>query len=939
MTKKMSLKTAIITSSVAAVISISLIVGTSIAYSYESLLDVFFTKSEYVASNEVNQLCEDVVAEGLVLLKNEDNALPLSSDETKVALLGQNSVDFVYGGSGSGAVNTSSALNLKQSFEEAGFVVNEKVWDFYKTGPGSNYRKQTPDLSGRGGFKVNEVPASVYTNDFKNALTDDVGVVVLGRSGGESADLPLTPMETGSLYLQIDKDEKDLLDLACSKYEKVILIMNTNNPCELGFLEDDKYENIKAAMWIGGVGQEGIRAIPKVINGSVNPSGRLVDTYAYDSTSAPSFANMGNARITNSNVANGTNYIVFAEGIYVGYRYYETRYEDVVLGNTTGFDYKSEVQFPFGYGLSYTDFSWTDFEVKENEDKKSYDLTVTVKNEGSVAGKDVVEFYVQKPYTPGGVEVSSIELIEFAKTDILNPNQEQTITVNVQKEKLTTYDAKVAKTYVLSEGDYYFSVGKNSHDALNNVLAKKGKTVSDGMTKDGNSSLAAKAFTLNEVDSKTYSVSSATGNKITNALDDVDLNYYESFEYLSRSNWTGTFPNKYKNGSWEAPQPLLDDLPFYDVNKDIEDDALIDAFTFVSNSTETSYKVQDLINEPYDSVKWDQIVNQLSFTQMTKLIRLGGYATQQIDRIGLPATQDKDGPSGISATLVGGGSTMAWPAEVVMASTWNVEMLERLGELFGEDSIKAGVAGVYGPGANIHRSPYSGRNFEYYSEDATLSYKIGEAETKGLRSKGVITYVKHFALNDQETNRYGCVIFANEQSVREIFLKGFEGSIVGGKSNALMAAMNRVGTRWVGAHRGMMNQILREEWGFEGMVITDQASVKAMFYQDMISGLWAGTDMWLNTNSEFWSLDSYKNDETMLYYIHRAAKNIIFSVTNSWAVNEDYKKIEGGKIESNATIFPWRSLLWGVDATVWALSIAAIAFVTAKYIQGRKEIE
>ena len=936
---KKGLKTAIITSSIAAIFSVSLIVGTNIAYSYESLLDVFFTKSDYVATNEVKQLCEDVVAEGIVLLKNEDNALPLKNDEKRISLLGQNSVDFVYGGSGSGAVNTTSALNLKQAFEEVGFKVNQQVWDFYKTGPGSNYRKQTPDLSGRGNFKVNEVPSSVYTDDFKNSLTDDVGVVVLGRSGGESADLPLSPLSTGSMYLQIDKDEKDLLDLACSKYDKVILIMNTNNPCELGFLEDAKYDKVKAAMWIGGVGQEGIRAIPKVISGEVNPSGRLVDTYAYDSTSAPSFANMGNARITNSTVSNGTNYIIFAEGIYVGYRYYETRYEDVVLGNTTGFNYNEEVQFPFGYGLSYTEFSWTNFNISENSDGKSFDLSVTVKNVGEVAGKDVVEFYAQKPYNPNGVEVSAIELVEFAKTDLLSPNQEQTISVNVLKKDLTSYDAKNAKTYILDEGDYYFSVGRDAHDALNNVLAVKGKTISNGMTENGDSSLAKKAFTNNEVDSTTYSTSSVTGKQITNALDDVDLNYYESFNYLSRSNWSSTYPTKYKNGSWEAPSKLLNDLPFYDVNSDTEDDSIIDAYTFISNSNETSYMVKDLINEPYNSSKWDDIVNQLSFTQMTKLIRLGGYATQQIDRIGLPATQDKDGPSGISATLVGGGSTMAWPAEVVMASTWNVKMLERLGELFGEDSIKAGVAGVYGPGANIHRSPYSGRNFEYYSEDSTLSYKIAEAETKGLRSKGVITYVKHFALNDQETNRYGCVIFANEQSVREIFLKGFEGSVVGGKSNALMAAMNRVGTRWVGAHKGMMNQILREEWGFEGMVITDQASVKAMFYQDMISGLWAGTDMWLNTNSEFWSLDAYKNDNTMLYYIHRAAKNIIYAVANSWAVNDSYKEISGGQIESNVTIFPWRGLLWGVDITVWTLSIAAVAFVTVKYIKEKKETE
>ena len=278
-------------------------------------------------------------------------------------------------------------------------------------------------------------------------------------------------------------------------------------------------------------------------------------------------------------------------------------------------------------------------------------------------------------------------------------------------------------------------------------------------------------------------------------FDDADVNYYEDYDYLSRSDWEGTWPNTFHNGSWQAPQKLLDDLAFYNVASDSEDDEKVNAFTFRENSEETSYKVQDLIGADYDDPRWDDLIAQLSYTQMTRLIRKGGYATIQLDRIGLPSTQDKDGPSGISATLVGGVSTMAWPAEVVMASTWNTSMIENLGQHFGRDSITAGVAGVYGPGANIHRSPYSGRNFEYFSEDPILSYKMAASEMKGLRSKGVITYVKHFFLNDQESNRYGGVIFANEQAIREIYMKGFEGAIVEGKSNAAMAAMNRLGTR------------------------------------------------------------------------------------------------------------------------------------------------
>lgn len=937
--KKASLKSVLLVASSCLLLSGVMVAGTAVAYSYDSLLDVFFTKSEYVQNENETELCESVVKEGIVLLKNEDKALPLKGSETKVALLGQNSVDFVYGGSGSGSVDTSTAPDMKTAFEAAGFTVNQKLWDFYTNGPGKNYRKKTPDEAGHGDFQINEVPQNVYTSDVLSSLdADDVGIVTIGRSGGESADLPLTDMPEGRKYLQLDANEEALLKMACSKFSKVILIVNANNPMELGFLNDEEFKNVKGAIWVGGVGQEGLKAVPKVLNGTVNPSGRLVDTYAYDSTSAPSYANMGNFSFTNSSVTNGTKYLVYGEGIYVGYRYYETRYEDVVLGNTTNFKYSNEVQFPFGYGLSYTTFEWNDFKVKETDDGKSFELSVEVVNAGSEPGKDVVEFYVQKPYTAGGVETASIELVGFAKTRELSHNGKQVVSVKVDKTELTSYDYKSAKTYVLDEGDYYFAVGTNSHTALNNVLALKGKTEANGMDENGDSSLAFKAFNQPSIDKDTYSKSKITNKTISNALDDVSINYYDdSFKYLSRSDWNGTFPVAYKNKAWEASTQLLNDLKFFNIESDTNDDASIAGANIKVGSTDTQYKVQDLMDAEYSDSRWDDIVNQLSFVQQGKLIRLGGYATQQVDRIGLPATQDKDGPSGISGTLVGGTSCMAWPAEVVMASTWNTNMIQNLGVCFGEDSISAGIAGVYGPGADIHRSPYSGRNFEYFSEDACLSSKMADSEMKGLRSKGVIAYVKHFALNDQETNRYGGAIFANEQAVREIFLKGFEGAVVGGEATAMMCAMNRVGARWVGAHKGMMNDILRDEWGYEGMVITDQASVPSMFYQDMISGLWAGTDMWLNTNSSYWSLDDYKSNNTVKYYMHRAAKNIVYSVTKSWAVNEAYKVSEEGiVIEDTSSTFKWRPLLWSVDGVIWAGSAALIALYLIKYLKGKE---
>lgn len=939
--RKVSLKAAIITTAVGGVLSIASIVGTVFAYQYQNLLDVYLTSSDYSASEDSKKLCEDVANEGAVLLKNEDDALPLAADETDIALLGQNSVDFVYGGSGSGSVDTDQAPTLKTAFEREGYHVDETLWNFYTSGPGKSYRKTTPDQAGNGNFAVNEVPQNAYTSDVLNSLkNDDVAVVSLGRSGGESADIPTSNLKTGYTYLQIDQDERDLLKLACDNFEKVILVINSNNPIELGILEDEEYENIKAAIWIGGVGQEGIYAIPNILKGDVNPSGRLVDTYAYDSKSAPSIQNLGDYNISNSSVDRGNKYLVYGEGIYVGYRYYETRYEDKVLnqGNAGDYNYSTQVQYPFGYGLSYTTFEWSDFQVQESEDKSSFEVTVHVTNTGDRAGKDVIELYAQKPYTEGGVETSAIELVGFDKTIELDPSSSADVTITIDKEDLTSYDYQTAKTYVLTPGDYYFAIGRNAHDALNNILALKGKTVNDGMDYDGNSALAKLAFEQETTDSTTYSTAE-TGNKITNLFEDVDINYYSEYTYLSRSDWEGTYPTTFLNGTWNASQDLLNDLKFYDVNTDASDDEIINDYTFVQNSDSTTYTVHELIGVSYDDPKWDDLINQLSYSQMTRLIRLGGYSTIQIDKIKLPSTQDKDGPSGVSGTLVSGVSSMAWPAEILMASTWNTDMIKQLGVLFGQDTISINVAGVYGPGANIHRSPYSGRNFEYYSEDAHLSYAMAKSEIEGLRSKGVITYTKHFFLNDQETNRYGGAIFANEQAIREIYAKGFQGAVDGG-TNAMMAAMNRIGSRWIGAHKGAMTDLLRNEWGFEGMVITDQASVSAMFYQDIISGLWAGTDIWLNTNQSFWQLTDYQNDKTMQYYIHRAAKNICYAITNSWAVDESYKLNESGnQIENTAWTFPWRPVLITIDCLIFALSLGGIGYCWVMFFLNKKSKE
>lgn len=928
---KLSRKNSIIIMAVSIAVAVILIVANIVTGIYSGLITVALSSGGTVSSEEGKKTCQEVEAEGIVLLKNRDGALPLSSDEKNLALIGQDSVDFVYGGAGSGSVDTANAPTLKTALEKSDFRVNTTLWNFYETGAGKAYRKQVPDSSGKGSFAVNEMPQSVYTDAVLSSMdNDDVGVVVIGRSGGESADIPTTPLASGYLYLEPDKDELDMIAMACGKFDKVIVIINSNNAMELGFLEDPAYANVKAALWVGAVGQEGMYAIGEVLSGKVNPSGRLVDTYAYDSLSAPSAQNMGSYSITNASEVtdyanNAKNYLVYQEGIYVGYKYYETRYEDAVLGqgNAGDYDYEEVVQYPFGYGLSYTEFNWSDMAVEETED--AFDISLTVTNNGGYAGKDVVEIYMQSPYINGGIEKSAVELVGFAKTDVIETDGSQTVTVSVAKESMKAYDADTAKTYVVDAGTYYFAAGRNAHDALNNILVAKNADV------DGDSELVYE-YVQSERDAETYSRSAATGNAITNQFEEADANYYDECTYLSRQDWQGTMPvGAYKGGSWEAPDRMIADLNWYRADEVVNDSTKTMP---EQGSTATAYRVTDLVDADYEDERWEQIVSQLSWNQVTRLVRMGGYSTIQIDAIGLPATQDKDGPSGVSGTLVGGTSTMAWPTEVVMASTWNVELMEKMGELIGEDSIGAGITGWYAPGVNIHRSPYSGRNFEYYSEDGFLSGKMGAAEMRGVRSKGVIAYMKHFALNDQETDRYGNAIFATEQSIREIYLKGFELIVTEGGANAAMAAMNRIGTRWAGAHKGLMTEVLRNEWGFEGMVITDQASVSGMFYQDMISGLWAGTDLWLNTNSSYWSLDDYRDNATVMSYVHRAAKNIIYAITNSNAV-QDYGSGKTGM----TGLAPWQIALYIADGVLGAACIAGITVSVIALVQNRKSKE
>lgn len=719
-----------------------------------------------------------------------------------------------------------------------------------------------------------------------------------------------------------------MIQMVTENFDKVVVLLNTQNAMELGFLEE---YDIDACLWIGALGETGAYGVASVLTGEVNPSGALVDTYAYDSLSAPSIENFGNYTITNSEVDRGNTYMVYGEGIYVGYLYYETRYEDVVLGNEvkTNYDYTTTVQYPFGYGLSYTDFSWSDYSVKETDD--TYEITVTVTNTGDTAGKDIVQVYMQSPYTDydkeNGIEKASVELVGFAKTSEIEAGKSETVTVSVGKEVMKTYDANGTGTYIVDAGDYYFAAGVDAHDALNNILAAKGKTTADGMDYDGKADFTAK-ITVNKMDTKTYAVSMATGNEITNQFEKADISYYDSeFQYLSRSDWTGTWPTTYADGALKASDEMLSDLEI----SFSEDENAEKPVTNTISEEFGALKAATLIGADYDNDLWNVLVQQLTVEEMDKLVRIGGYATMNIESIQLPATTDKDGPAGISGTLVGGESGTSYPPAVVLASTWNLELSEEFGRCIGEDSLALDVAVWYAPACNIHRSPYSGRNFEYYSEDGFLSGKMASSTVIGAQSKGAVVTVKHFALNDQECNRVGGAIFANEQSIRELYLEPFEYTVREGDALGMMASMNRIGARWSGGHSGLMTATLRDEWGFKGMVVTDQASFSVFAYEDLREGLEAGTDLWLNTDASLWALSDDQMTPTVLTNMQRAAKNVIYAITNS---NEMNGLSEGSKL---VVIMPlWKKALVTLDVVAGILVLTSLVVVTTKYVKGRK---
>ena len=868
--------------------------------------------TEYATEEELveygKQVCYDIESEGATLLKNDNDALPLP-EGAKVSCFSQSSVDPIYAGTGSASVAGVEVVSLNTALTSAlgEGSTNTELVKFYTT---SGYKRVNAALSGGSSadYRINEVPWNKYTDPLKSTFSSygDAAIVMLSRSGGEGSDLPsgipsLSEYMTDGDYLRLCKEETDMLSgLRQMKkdgvFDRIIVLINTANILQLDFL--DEYD-VDAALWIGNVGATGMQAVADILSGDVVPSGRIVDTFLKDNHSSPAMANFGAYDYTNADelgleaaqnngdagvVKANRNYVVYQEGIYVGYRYYETRYEDYVLGRpgVGDYDYDADVAYPFGYGESYVDFTYSGFDVRENE--KDFTVTVNVKNEGDRAAKHTVQIYFQSEYTEydveNDVEKSAVEICGFDKKEIA-AGATETYTITVDKEDLTSYDHKTAKTYILEDGDYYFTAGRNAHDAVNNILMAKqrdGVTVhTDRMSGTGNADLAKK-WTNDTLDAETYSVSSATGNDITNLFDDADLNKYagaggQTVTYLTRNDWEGTFPTgavtlRVTDEMWNDGLTHEESGRAALVEK-YKDLYYPDVTAVPAMDVDGEMKVADLCEVDISDPRWDTLISQLPYTEMTNLIYNGFHLTQACPSISLPGTLDENGPQGFTKGLVGGSSAMCYTSEDVMAATFNLDLIEEMGKCIAEDFLHAVelgsgetvYAGIYGPGANIHRTPYSGRNFEYYSEDGWLSGEICAVEVAAIQSKGIYVFTKHFALNDQEEGRYGISTWSNEQAIREIYLEGFEGSVRGG-GLGVMSSFNRIGVVWSGAHRGLMTGILRDEWGMKGAAITD-CSVSAK-YMDYRLGVLAGQDLWDGYSSGMATLDGLDDDPAIV---------------------------------------------------------------------------
>lgn len=882
--------------------------------------------------------------ESSVLLWN-DGALPLAQG-AKIGFFGVSSQRsrYIYSGTGSGYIAYSGSDDIKSKSEENGLDVYDALWNLYRMASSEyGYALVGSAAAGvndknYGEYRINEAPRDELQR-FDDTLTGsvleetdnykDAAVMVISRNGGEDYDTNFdsdTDECADDCYLDLSEAEQGVLRNLCDlkeqgKVNSVILLVNSATPVQTMTIDD---YDIDACAWVGMGGTVAAEQVANLLSGKVNPSGHLVDTWVKDTDSAPVNENFGDHTFTSSKglppeytYTHNDKYLVYQEGIYVGYKYYETRYEDYVLGRgnadsakgvkagSGAWNYSDEVAYSFGHGESYTTFAYSDYKVEETADGE-YEVSLTITNTGSVPGKDAMQVYIQKPYTDYDkseehpVEKAAVELVAFAKTDMLYPTSEtgkpnsQTLTVTVSEYDFKSYDAYGAGTYILEKGDYYLATGTSSHDALNNILAAKPLSSDQKARMDapGNASLAHK-ITVAEDDFETYSVSPYTGAEVKNLFSNADINLYEGtadqkITYLSRNDWDATYPSPVEMTC--VNDKMIADMQYYTgITED--PDATVPTYETVT-SEDGALSLVMLMEREYDDPIWGDLMNQTSYAEQTYLVTYGAHVLAGAESVNAPGGLSQNGPSGINQPNPVLGTCMIFPCQVNMASTWNTPLIEELGNAFGMEMMHVGYEGLNGPGANIHRSAYSGRNWEYFSEDGVMTGEMLSAETVGLMNRGCILYVKHMLLNDEERNRYGVSIWANEQSIREIYAKAFEKSCAVTGLNGIMSSFNRIGTTWAGRHKGLLNDLLRGEWGFEGAVQSDAAVGRHMGVANdahtnaaiFAEALIAGQDFWLMGGSTTW-LDEYKDNATVAQALREAARRMLYTQLHSHAMN------------------------------------------------------
>ena len=864
-------------------------------------------------NEEAAGVAEEIMEDGIVLLKNE-SLLPLNETK-KLNIFGWESINPAYGGAGSGGINDLyDIVSLNQGLENAGFSINQELVNFY-----NNYGADNPEMSiQKQSWTLPEPPVDTYSDELIKSAKEysDVAVVVLSRKAGEGHnDIPMDVSKAaydnnsdkyddfpeGEHYLQLSQTERDMVDMVCSNFDNVIVIYNGANQFELGFV--DEYPQIKSVVWCPGTGNVGFNALGKVFSGEVNPSGKTPDTFIYDMTTAPwwnnaektEYTNLADMAVEGMNAGTAqvyapafTNYV---EGIYVGYKYYETAAQEGSI------DYDKTVQYPFGYGLSYTEFEQKMGELEEKDGQISVDVEVT--NTGDVAGKDVVEVYYEPPYTNGGIEKSSANLIEFAKTDLLQPGESQTVTVTFSIEDMASYDENHAKAYVLEKGDYAISINSDSHT----VLDQKTYTADKDVVYKG--------------ENKRASDDTAATNVFEDAKGDVT--------YLSRADHFANYEEATAApASAELGEPYVSE---YHLNSNFDKTTYLnDEDVMPTTGADNGLTLADMRDADYDDPRWEKLLDQLTVDEMANMIAMAGYQTAAMDSVGKVATLDFDGPAAINNNFTGVGS-IGFPIEVVVASTWNKELAQAWGECMGKISQEMGAEGWYAPGMNTHRTAFGARNYEYFSEDGVLAGNMGAKAVEGARKYGVYSYIKHFAL--YEGNAKMVSVWSNEQAIREIYLKPFEISVKQGGANAVMVSWSFLGDKWTGESSNLMNTVLRDEWGFRGMALTDFFRNNGHGFMNADAALANGVDAMLSTFNGEENNVANPEHPTAVLQMRNACKNVMYTVVSSWAYDGEHEE---------TGMENWKKAGIGIDIVI-ALFMAGMEVLVIRGYKKRKNVE